>query len=34
MTRTSGRTRPMKIALGLAVASVIAAGCSSGGSSS
>src|SRR5580700_9106337 len=34
MTRTSGRTRPMKIALGLAVASVIAAGCSSGGSTS
>ena len=34
MTRTSGRTRPMTIALGLAVASVIAAGCSSGGSSS
>ena len=33
MTRTSGRTRPMKIALGLAVASLIAAGCSSGGSS-
>ena len=34
MTRTSGRTRPMKIALGLAVASVIAAGCSSAGSTS
>jgi putative spermidine/putrescine transport system substrate-binding protein len=34
MTRTSGRSRPMTIALGLAVASVVAAGCSSGGSSS
>ena len=34
MRRTSGRNRPMTIALGLAVASVIAAGCSSGGSTS
>ena len=33
MRRTSGRTRPMEIALGLAVASVIAAGCCSGSSS-
>ena len=32
--RTGGRRRPMTIALGLAVVSVIAAGCSSGGSSS
>src|SRR4029077_3877042 len=29
--RTSGRSRPMTIALGLAVVSVIAVGCSSGG---
>src|SRR5712664_2161576 len=34
MRRTSGRTRPMQIALGIAAASIIAAGCSSGGSSS
>ena len=32
--RTGGRRRPMTIALGLAVVSVIAAGCSSGGSAS
>ena len=32
--RTSGRSRPMTIALGLAVVSVIAVGCSSGGSAS
>src|ERR1700737_1420820 len=34
MKRTTGRTRPMKIALGLAVVSVVAAGCSSGSSNS
>ena len=34
MTRTSGRRRPMTIALGLAVVSVIAVGCSSGAASS
>ena len=34
MARTSGRRRPMTIALGLAVVSVIAVGCSSGGSAS
>src|SRR5246500_3051946 len=33
MARTSGRRRPMRIALGLAAVSVIAVGCSSGGGS-
>src|SRR6266478_4960432 len=33
MKRTSGRSRPMTIVLGLAVASAIAAGCSSSGTS-
>src|SRR6266853_529164 len=33
MKRTSGRSRPMRIALGIAAAAVLAAGCSSSGTS-